>query len=375
MDTASVAVIGAGPAGLAVGACLKKAGIDFVMLEREQKLAPSWRRHYERLHLHTVKNASSLPFLPFPADYPRYVSRLEVIRYLETYAVTFGLEPRFGERVRSVRRDAEDWIVEAERATVRAPFLVIASGNNAEPIRPIVPGIEAFKGETLHAADYVNAKSFAGRSVLVIGMGNSGAEIALDLAEGGARPTISIRNGVHIAPRDLFGIPIQWVALLAAGRLPRKFNDTIFPPILDLALGYPAKYGLRRPQEGILEQAANRGRIPMLDVGTMRKVREGAIKVAPGIGQIAANGIHFNDGQKAQFDAIIFATGFRPNYQDFLADEAAMKSRYLDSRLFFVGFHNPITGLLRQISADAVKVTRTIAAARKDMVSPGQRDR
>src|SRR5215467_13376580 len=104
MEHTSVAIVGAGPAGLAVGACLRRAGVDFVILEKTPQVASSWRRHYERLHLHTIKQLSALPYRPFPARYPRYVPRHLVIEYLENYTETFELKPRFGEAVRAIGR-------------------------------------------------------------------------------------------------------------------------------------------------------------------------------------------------------------------------------------------------------------------------------
>jgi cation diffusion facilitator CzcD-associated flavoprotein CzcO len=273
-ESTDVVVIGAGPAGLAVGACLRRAGLDFIILEKERQLGSSWRRHYERLHLHTIKRYSSLPLLPFPKDYPRYVPKDLVIKYLDNYAQHFGLEPRFGEAVRSVHRAEEDWSVETESSAVRAPSVVVATGYNADPVSRSDPKLERFKGKLIHSADYRNAKPFAGQSVLVVGMGNTGAEIALDLAEGGARPTISVRNGVHIVPRELFGLPIQVVAMLATKLLPLKANDALFPPILDLAIGDLSSFGIKRPQQGILQQIRDAAKIPVIDVGTVRKIRE-----------------------------------------------------------------------------------------------------
>jgi hypothetical protein len=349
MEQTTVAIIGAGPAGLAAGACLRVAGVDFVMLEKAQAVGASWRRHYDRLHLHTVKKYSSLPMRPFPRDYPRYVPRELMVRYLDDYAAHFALRPRFGAAVRSVQRDGDGWMVESAAGSLRAAFVVVATGYNGEPMVPVVPGIEAFGGKVLHSADYADAKPFASRSVLVIGMGNTGAEIALDLAEGGARPTLSVRNGVHVVPRDLFGIPIQVVAM-AATRLPAGFNDAVFPKILDLVLGHPARYGVTRPQEGILAQAARAAKIPVLDVGTMRKIVEGAIKVAPGLSTVTADGAIFRDGSRGNYDAIILATGYRPNYRNFLAEA---ESNNADS-IYFIGFRNVLTGLLRQISIEAM---------------------
>jgi cation diffusion facilitator CzcD-associated flavoprotein CzcO len=349
-ESTDVVVVGAGPAGLAVGACLKKAGLDFIILEKESQVASSWRRHYERLHLHTVKQFSSLPFVPFPSDYPRYVPRNLFIQYLDSYAAQFGLQPRFGATVRAIRREGDDWLIESTSSSIRARNVVIASGYNTEPTTPPVPGIEKFKGKVIHSAQYANAKSFAGQSVLVIGMGNTGAEIALDLAENGARPTISLRNGVHIVPRDLFGVPIQMVAMLATKVLPVAANDKLFPIILDAALGNLTKYGIRRPPQGLLQQIRSSAKIPVLDVGTVRKISEGAIKIAPGLSAVTENGVIFNGGSEGRFDAIIFATGYRANYQSFIAADAAKS----EPGLYFVGYRNSVTGLLREISKEAM---------------------
>jgi cation diffusion facilitator CzcD-associated flavoprotein CzcO len=359
-----VAIVGAGPAGLAVGACLRNAGFDFIILERNREVGSSWRRHYDRLHLHTVKQLSSLPYVSFPAAYPRYVPRNLVIEYLETYAATFALKPRFGDAVRSIRREGDDWAIEGASSSISATHVVIASGFNAEPVMPAIPGMEAFGGKILHSADYVNARPFAGQSVLVVGMGNTGAELALDLCENGARTTISLRNGVHIAPRDLFGVPIQVAATLASKVFPVSVNDAIFPFILDFALGYPSKHGLRRPKEGILLQIARSAKIPVLDVGTVQKIAEGAIKITPGISTILADGVLFEGGQQGRFDTIIFATGYRPNYRNFLEADSRPGGQSADPTMHFVGFKNPVTGLLREISREALQVADAIRRGR-----------
>jgi cation diffusion facilitator CzcD-associated flavoprotein CzcO len=365
-EATTVAIVGAGPAGLAMGACLSKAGLDFVILEKEHQVASSWRRHYARLHLHTVKQFSSLPLLPFPKSYPRYVPKDLMIRYLESYTLHFDLRPRFAETVSSVRRDANTWIIESSSGSIRAPFVVIASGYNAERLSPSFVGMETFKGKVIHSADYTDAKAFAGQSVLVVGMGNTGAEIGLDLAEGGAQPTISLRNGVHVVPRELFGIPIQIVAMAAASVLPAGLNDRIFPPILDFALGNLSQHGVRRPKQGILQQCTSSGRVPVIDVGTVRKIFEHAIKIAPDVSTITQDGAIFQDGSNSKYDAIIFATGYRPNYQCFLeANEIKPLKGMPDkenSSIYFVGFRISIAGLLRDISKEAVAVADRISS-------------
>lgn len=363
-DTTPVAIIGAGPAGLAVAACLRQAGVDFILLEKEQQAAPAWRRHYDRVHLHTTKHYSSLPFVPFPKHYPRYVPRDLFVEYLDAYAQRFDLKPRFGETVKAITRKGRGWHVDATSNPLRAKHVVIASGYNAEPLRPGFAGIDSFMGKTLHSADYRNATPFAGQSVLVIGMGNTGAEIALDLAENGAQPTISVRGGVHIVPRELFGVPIQMVGM-ATRLMPQGINDAVFPFILDLVLGRLEKHGLKRPKQGLLQQIAVASRIPVIDVGTVRKIREGAVKIAPDIAEISERGARFADGKHSEFDAIIFATGFRPGYAKFLEPSiqphrSGVTAQASDLGLYLVGFHNAVTGLLREIGIEAQAIADDI---------------
>jgi hypothetical protein len=132
--------------------------------------------------------------------------------------------------------------------------------------------------------------------------------------------------------------------------LPAGFNDAIFPKILDLVLGRPARYGITRPKEGILAQAARAAKIPVLDVGTVRKISQGAIKVAPGLLSVTPDGAIFRDGSRGTYDAIILATGYRPSYRNFLPEG---DSNNADS-IYFIGFRNILTGLLRQISIEAI---------------------
>lgn len=364
MDT-NVVIVGAGPAGLAVAACLKQAGQDFIIFEKADEVAPSWRRHYRRLHLHTVKSFSSLPFAPFPKSHPRYVPREKVVAYLDAYAERFGLEPRFGVTVKSIRREGDRLLVQTDAGLFNARKIVVATGNNAQPVMPGFPGVEAFRGKVLHSAAYTEAAPYIGKNVLVVGMGNTGAEIALDLAESGARPTISVRKGVHIVPRQLFGVPIQMVGI-ASRAMPQALNDWMFPKILDLALGRLEKHGIVRPKQGIL-QGIEAGRIPVIDVGTVAAIKQGRIGIGPDIASFTGDGVKFADGVEKKFDAAIFATGYRPGYDTFLPAELSPKKSGVNARatelgVYLVGFYNPVTGLLREIGIEAQAVAKDIAA-------------
>src|SRR5262249_35831698 len=156
----------------------------------------TWRRHYERLHLHTVKQYSALPRMRWPDHVPLYPSRADVVDYLEAYARRFGIEPAFGQRVENARFDASisKWIVRTQDSEFKGRALVIATGYNRVPNIPAWPGSEKYKGEILHSSAYKNGRAWRGKRALVIGIGNTGGEIALDLWESGAETTVSVRS-------------------------------------------------------------------------------------------------------------------------------------------------------------------------------------
>ena len=204
-----VLIVGAGPAGLASAACLKQRGIEPLVLEAGASLGNSWRHHYDRLRLHTVKQQSHLPGVPFAKELARYPTRAEVVAYLDAYAARFAIVPRTAEQVRRVLAAEDGFVVESARATYRARAVVIASGLNRVPNPERLPGQERFRGTLIHSRDYRNANRFLDERVLVVGGGNTGAEIALDLAEHRARPTMALRSQVNILPRDFLGMPTQ----------------------------------------------------------------------------------------------------------------------------------------------------------------------
>ena len=240
-------VVGAGPAGLAVGACLRQAGVPCLILEQAGSVGATWHRHYDRLHLHTPKSFSALPYLPFPRDYPRYPSRLQVISYLEAYAHHFQLEPKLGQRVVAARAVEGGWEVQTQDACYQAATLVIATGYAREPYLPVWPGQADFRGERLHSSEYRNGEPFKNRKVLVVGFGNSGGEIAIDLWEHGAHPSMAVRGPVNVIPREVAGVPNLAISI-AQGKLPPHVADALNAPILRVTIGDLTPYGLRRSQ-------------------------------------------------------------------------------------------------------------------------------
>ncbi len=361
-------VIGAGPAGLAVGACLQHAKAPFLVLERADAVGSTWRNHYGRLHLHTARRYSGLPYLPLPKNLPQYVPRERVVEYLDAYAQKFALPIRFGENVMSIRRLDDGWITRSTSGEWRSRAVVVCTGYNRVPSQPTWPGQEEFQGRILHSSEYRDGAPFRGQKVLVVGLGNTGGEIAIDLVEQGAHPSLAVRSPVWVVPREFLGRPIQ-VSAIATQVLPLALRNLITRTVSRLSFGDLTKLGLRRPQESLHEQVMGRGRIPLLDIGTIDLIRQGKITVEPDVERFTATGVVFKGGAEKAFDTVILATGFKSGVQEFIEDHAkVLDERGLPTRasalpgLYFVGFQNSITGLLRQIGIEAHAVAEAITA-------------
>lgn len=206
-------IVGAGPSGLAVGAGLKRQGVPFIILERANCIASLWQnRTYDRLKLHLPKQFCQLPNFPFSEDFPEYPTKHQFIAYLESYARQFDISPNFNETVKSAKYDETfgRWRVKTVLAGGPGPGqveveyvcwgLVVASGENAEKVVPEFEGLESFGGDVMHACDYKSGENFRGKRVLVVGCGNSGMEVSLDLCNHNASPSMVVRSSVRLKP-------------------------------------------------------------------------------------------------------------------------------------------------------------------------------
>jgi len=210
-----IVIVGAGPAGLALAHELQRRGLAYRVLERGVG-GESWRNHHDRLHLHTLKEVSGLPGLAMPDSYPPFPAGIQFHRYLARYAEEQCLNIEIGVTVERATFDGARWHLATNRGTLAAATLVVATGIWSTPRRAHLPGEGEFGGAILHARDYRNADPFAGRRVLVVGAGNSGSDIAVDLREHGVETAIAVRDGVAFVPR-----PTSPLAMRAAARLLR----------------------------------------------------------------------------------------------------------------------------------------------------------
>ena len=168
MEPEDILVIGAGPAGLAASACLRREGLAHVVLERAGEIASAWHRHYDRLHLHTTKVYSGLPMMPWPKAAPRYPSREQVVQYLQAYAAEHHVAPRLGVTVHAVQRRGDSFTVDTSAGVMTPHIVVMATGYNCVPKLPSIPGLDRFQGSAIHAGIYKNAALYRGKRTLVV---------------------------------------------------------------------------------------------------------------------------------------------------------------------------------------------------------------
>ena len=365
MRSLDAIIVGAGPAGLACAVTMRAAGLDVTVLEKADSVGAVWRRHYDRLHLHTDRNRSGLPGMAMPRAYPTYPSRVQMVAYLESYAAHFDIRPVFNTTVSRIRRDGVQWCADADDSTITAPVVVVATGIADAPYRPSWPGSDLYRGAVVHSSEYRNPAPYQGKRVLVVGFGNSGGEIALDLANAGIDVALAVRSPVQILPRELLGFPILAWAILYR-RLPARVVDVVNAPILRLAIGRIEDLGLHRAAKGPRQMVEEDGRVPLIDIGTLDRIRDGSIKVRGGIDRLTSEGAIFDDARSEQFDAIILATGFRPNLRQLLPDVKGVfdnhgmplvTGRATDAPgLYFCGQITSPTGQLREIGIEAQQI-------------------
>ena len=361
-------VVGAGPAGLATSRELLRRGVSHRVLERGDRLGYSWANYYDSLVLHTGKHMSALPGLRFPASAPLYPAREEFLAYLDRYATKFQLPIETGAEVARIERAPDRWIVQTRTgASFAAKAVVIATGISANPVMPEIPGRERFRGCVRHSVEYQRPGDCRGRRVLVVGVGNSGAEISSELARAGAVVTIAVRSGAVIVPRDIAGIPIQYISILV-GWLPRRAQRAAATLMGRAAAAFRPKAALPPPNPSLCV------RVPIIGFHLTDALRTGTIRLKGGLDAFTSDGVKFSDGSTEAFDEVILATGFRAAV-GMLGDQIGLdacgygqrRSRVISTDqpdLYFVG-HNPdVRGGIFSMGRDAARAAKHIARRR-----------
>lgn len=310
---------------------------------------------------------STLPGMRYPRGTALFPSRAEFLNYLQRYAARHGLVVETGHEVRTLERAANGW-----RATltsgheINTPNVVMATGIASNPREPELPGRADYTGRILHAVDYRRPAEFAGRRVLVVGVGNSGGEIGSELARAGANVTVSVRSGANVVPRQIGPIPAQYFRYLV-GKLPRAAQQVVLAGIqarLQRRFGPPV---LPRPAHSALDA------IPLIGFHLVDCIREGLVdlRLAAPVA-FTTDGVRFSDGTTGHFDAVILATGYAPalfSLGGLVSLDAKGFARRADRvtsadqpGLWFVGHNYDYSGGIMNIRRDAPIVASLIAA-------------
>lgn len=238
-----VAIIGAGASGIATAIHLKRRGVDAVLFDEERRVGESWRRHYDRLRLHTLPRLSAMPGHPIPRSFGPWVAARDYAAYLQDVASRESLRIVPNTSVQALQKAGDGWVLSTIAGDCIARRVVIATGMNRSPRLPPWTRQELFAGSVLHSSRYRNAEPFKNARVVVVGVGNSGSEIACDLAEGGAAEVyLSVRNAPNIMPKTFAGVPVQ-VMGIGFRSFPAPLMDRVSKVLQRLAHGDLSRWG------------------------------------------------------------------------------------------------------------------------------------
>ncbi|MER5929019.1 NAD(P)-binding domain-containing protein [Streptomyces sp. NPDC002054] len=384
MEGSTVCVIGAGLSGLATAHALAARGIEFVCLEKAPDVGGLWRQPgagedgpaYLSLHLNTAKQLTGYTAFPMPSELPLYPHHSDIAAYLRSFAEWAGLLPRIELRteVLSVRQGGDGiWTVTSRDARGevterRFAQVIVASGHNTEPAlpKPLPPGSDSFAGTILHSMDYRDGSDFAGQRVIVVGMGASGVDIAVDLSRHAAQTVLSVRRGLHVMPKQLFGMSVDLIADAPwLNEMPFPEQQRFVEQALLVARGRMSDYGLPEPDHPVLASAMT------ISDEILSRIRHGGVIPKPAIESLDGSTVSFADGTSAEADAIVYCTGFRMDFPFLPAgcpagprqQAVTLYKRVVDADrpgLYFVGLIRPMGSITRLVEAQSQWVARIV---------------
>lgn len=367
-----VCVVGAGPAGLSLARAFLAQGIPLDVYERHGDVGGLWDQTnpgspvYDSAHFISSKSQSHFHDFPMPEDYPDYPSHRQVLAYMRSFADAYGLREhiRFHTGVASAVPEGGLWRVTLSTGEVRNyASLVCANGTNWHPAMPTYPGV--FAGEMRHTQTYRSAEELYGKRVLIIGAGNSGADIACDAARAAAKAFISVRRGYHFIPKHIFGKPAD-VFAAEAPPMPRWLEQRVFGVLLRLLNGDVSRYGLPRPDHRIFETH------PILNTQILHFLAHGDLQAMPDVERFAGRTVHFKDARTEEIDLVLCATGYDWGIPYVPEDQFRWKGHRPDlylamfsrenPRLYVMGFLETNNGAYRMFDQMADLIARAIVA-------------
>lgn len=313
--TTTCCLIGAGAAGLAMGKALVERGIDVDWFEAGGMVGGLWQidndngtsAAYQTLHLNSSRPLTQYPSFPMPSDWPDYPSHTMMARYFDSFADRFDLRRRitFHTTVTAVaaQQDGTWSVTTGDGRTRRYRHVLVANGHHSVPKLPDLPG--TFTGTVMHSHDYRDPAVFDGQRVLVLGVGNSGMDLAVDASRRAERTFLATRHGVHVIPKYAFGKPIDQLNQPWLARLPFAVERGLYEVLIRLSAGTPRQRGLPQPDHRLL------GAHPTVSAELYDRVGHGDIVMKPGIERLDGEQVVFADGSRETVDLLVYATGYQ----------------------------------------------------------------
>jgi putative flavoprotein involved in K+ transport len=370
-DSPDAIVIGAGPAGLAVARELDhQHGIKALVLDRAAAPAISWRTRYDNFRLNTTGFLSHLPGQRIPLTAGRWPTKEDMVRYFDHYVARQNIALLLGCEVHRIDRAGGFWRLDTSSGEIRSPAIVLATGNYSAPSIPAWPGLSGFTGEIVHSGSFTNAWPYRGRDVLVVGTGNSAADIAVQLAHDGARRIrLAVRTPPHLVRRAIGPVPSD-IFLELSSRVPARVIDPLIAVMTRLMWGDLSSYGFQRPTLGLKATVETRGRIPTLADELIDLVRAGRIEVVGAVKAVESDRVILADDTSVAPQVIIAATGFATDLDGLVGHLGVLDEHgnprggfacHAGNGMFAIGYGIPPNGPLRAIRIHATPLAAEVA--------------
>jgi hypothetical protein len=365
-------VIGAGSSGIAAAKKLKDAGIEFDVFEKSDQVGGNWlfgnrngmSAAYRSLHINTSRDRMEYADYPMPRDYPDFPHHTQIARYFNDYVDHFGLRERilFETGVEHASRRADGvWEVATERGETRLyDALLVANGHHWDPRwpEPAFPGSESFDGVQMHAHSYVDNSDLHGKNVVVLGMGNSAMDIAVEAAQVASNVYLAARRGAHVIPKYLWGRPLDQMGL--SPRIPWPVRRLILSAIIRSTTGDLERYGLPKPDHPI--GSAH----PTISDQILSKLTHGDITPKPNIAALDGSRVRFADGSSVEADVVIYCTGYKVTFPFFDPDFIAAPNN--DLPLYRRVFHPEIPNVFFLALLQPLGATMPLAEAQGEWI-------
>ena len=347
--TPKVCLIGAGSSGIAAAKTLHERGIDFDCYELSDRVGGNWvwdnknrvSSSYRSLHINTSRTRMEYSDFPMPESYPDFPRHDQIARYFDDYVDHFGFRDRirFETGVDHVGR-RDDGVFEVRISsgeTLEYDAVIVANGHHWNPRwpEPAFPGSDSFAGEQIHAHDYKDESQLVGKDVVVVGMGNSAMDIAVDASYHAKTTYLSARRGVHIVPKYIFGKPMDTIG--GSEKVPAPLRFAMFRRLLKMQVGDLTNYGLPEPDHKFAEAH------PTVSGRILDRLAHGAITPKPNIDRLDGDQVVFTDGTSVHADLVVYCTGYKITFPFFDEDFVSVRDNRL--RLYKFMFHPRVAGL------------------------------